>query len=304
MSADNPHIGPLDGVEDVELEDDELEEKSFEELVKERRAQTHEAIEQYREATGVSDEGNITEKSEDSEDGTGELTATVSDPEVRDDGDLIKYTGIAHMGVDSTDPDEEALNDLIKDAERDEIDVGMERGVSDDPVYDSIESGTRSVTEEYEKDQPVPEMDPFDQATTLAKEATEDLHIDSIVEDAADLPKSPSAVRDEVFEKVYSEITKYVRTMYGMSEIDNQAIKSVRETIATDAANRARVLRRAAEDGVTVDSPNYNPNDGGEETVDEDVQEESEDGGETDAPQTEDDSEDVDLSEGDMDLEG
>jgi len=92
--------------------------------------------------------------------------------------------------------------------------------------------------------------------------------------------------------------------MYGVSAIDNGVLKSVREKIATDAANRARVLRRAAEDGVTTDSPNYNPEDGGEEAVGDDTQEEAEDGGETDAPETEDDSEDVDPSGEDIDLEG
>jgi hypothetical protein len=76
----------------------------------------------------------------------------------------------------------------------------------------------------------------------------------------------------------------------------------VREKMATDAANRALVLRKANEDGVTVDSPNYDkPEDGGDnEAVDESVEEESEDGGRTDAPE----NEDVDLSNEDMDLQG
>lgn len=303
MSADNPHIGPLDGIEDVELEDDELEEKSFEELVKERREQTHEAVEEYRKATRSTDEGETTEKSEDAENESDGLSAKVRDPSVETDGDLIKYTGIAQMGVDPEDPDEEALNDLIKDAERGEIDVGMERGVSDDPVFDSIESGTRSVTDRFEKHKTVPEMAPSEQAVALAKETTEDLNIDGIVKDAANLPKTPSSVRETVYEKVYSEITKYVRTMYGVSSIDNEALKAVRDKIATDAANRACVRRKANEDGVTVDSPNYNPDEGGEDAVDQDVEQESEDGGETDAPDTDGDSEDVDLSDDDLDLE-
>ena len=90
MSADNPHIDPLDGLDDVELEDDELEEKSFEELVKERRRNTAEAVQEYREATGVADEGETTEKSEASHTSSDATSATVSDPTVENDGDLIK----------------------------------------------------------------------------------------------------------------------------------------------------------------------------------------------------------------------
>jgi hypothetical protein len=301
MSADNPHIDPLEGIEDVELEDDELEEKSYDELVQERRERKAKAIQQYREATGTSDEGDTTEKSEDAEASSDSLSATVSDPTVEDDGDLIKMTGIAHMDVDMSDPDTEALNDLIKQAERGEVEAGMERGVSDDPVFDSIESGTRTVTDRFEKEVPLPDMEPARQAKALAKESADAINLDGIVKDAAELPQSPTSVHDTVYEKVYGEITKFVRTMYGASAVDNDVLKMVREKMATDAANRALVLRKANEDGVTVDSPNYDkPEDGGDnEAVDESVEEESEDGGRTDAPE----NEDVDLSNEDMDLQ-
>lgn len=304
MSTDNPHINPTEGIEDVELEDDELEEKSFEELVKDRREQTQEALQQYRESVGTEDGEETTEKSEDAESDSERIVSTIEEPTVETDGDLIKYTGIARMDVDITDPDEEALNELIKEAEHGEVEAGMERGLSENPVFDSLQDGTQHLTESVEKTEMVPDMEPSKQAAALAKETTEDLNIGNIVKNAAELPKSPSGVREEVYETVYTEITKYVRTMYGASSINNSVLKSVREKIATDAANRACVLRRAAEDGVTVDAEGYNPEEGGEETVDEDTQQESEEGGETDAPQTEEDSDDVDLSEDDLDLEG
>lgn len=302
MSADNPHIDPLDGLDDVELEDDELEEKSFEELVKERRRNTAEAVQEYREATGVADEGETTEKSEASHTSSDATSATVSDPTVENDGDLIKYTGVAHMDVDTTDPDEEALNELIRQAERDEIEAGMERGVSDDPVHDAIESGTRTLTDRFEKEKPLPQMEPGRQATALTKESADAINLNGIVKDAAELPQSPSSVHDTVYEKVYGEITKFVRTMYGASAVDNAVLKAVREKMATDAANRALVLRKANEDGITVDADGYDPEEGGEDATEGD--EDSADGGETDAPETENDSEDVDLSGDDVDLEG
>lgn len=304
MSNDNPHISPTDGIEDVELEDDELEEKSFEELVKERRANDAEAVQQYREATGVSDEtAGSSEVEKSDSDSTGGPVETVEVGPAENDGELIKRTGIARLGVDTTDPDEEAMRDLIKEAREDgETEIGFDKEDEDvDPVLSSIQSGTHEVREEFEKEVPLPEMEPTQQAQALAKEAAEDVNLDAIVKEAAELPKSPSAVRDQVYEKVYSDITKFVRTLYGESAVNTEVLKTVREKIATDAANRACVQRKANEDGVTVDSPNYNVSEGGEETVDTDGEEA--DGGETDAPETEGDSEDVDLS-GDVDLEG
>lgn len=299
--SDHPHIDPLSGIEDVELEDDEIDEKSYEELVKERRQNDAEALQSYRDATPDDSEEESSSEVEKSDTESLSESVVVDDPKT--DGELIKRTGVAMMDVDVTDPDDEAMRDLIQQKREGKDEIGFEsEEKSIDPVLDSIQNGTHEVREEFEKEAPLPEMEPTEQAAALAKEAQADLNIDSIVEEAADLPKSASSVRDQVYEKVYGDITKFVRTIYSESEINTQVLKTVRDKIATDAANRAMVRRKANEDGVTVDSPNYNPDTDGEEAVDEEVQEASEDGGQTDAPEGEGD--DVDLSDEDMDLQG
>jgi len=301
MSSDKTHFNTTDGIEDVELEDVEVDEASFDELVKQRKESTNEAVQQYRESVGVTGEGGESDEVEksDTDESDGSVEGvTVDDPTT--DGEVIKRTGIARLGIDLEDEDDEAMRELIKDARHGDVEVGLREESSGDRTHDAIQKGTEGVRERFERDVPMSELAPGKQASTLAKEASDDVGVDSLVEEASELPKSPSAVREQVFEKVYGDITKFVRTIYSESAIDRDVLNTVREKIATDAARRAMVARKANEDGVTTDADGYNPEEGGEDATD---AEEGSDGGDTDSPKTEGDSEDVNL-EGDVDLEG
>lgn len=301
MSSDKTHFDTTDGIEDVELEDAEVDEASFDELVKQRQETVHEAVQQYRETVGVADEGNESDslKKSDTEQSDGPVE-TVAFEHAKTDGDIIKQTGIARLGVDLTDEDDEAMQELVKDARHGDVEVGLRKESSGDPTHDAISKGTQGVRERFERDVPMTELAPSEQASTLAKEASDDVGVDSLIEEAANLPKSPGAVREQVFEKVYSDITKFVRTFYGESAIDRDVLNTVREKIATDAGRRAMVARKADEDGVTRDADGYNPEEGGEDATE---SEEGADGGDTDAPDTDGDSEDVDLTDDDLTLD-
>lgn len=303
MSSDHNHINTTEGIEDVELEDEQLEEKSYEELVKERRTNTQEAVRQYREAVSSAGEGDSSNELEKSDTEAAGGSNGVEFGPAQTDGEIIKRTGIARLGVDTTDEDDEAMRDLIKQARHDEVQIGFENESSGDPAFDAIQKGTSSVRESFERDIPLTQLPSDEQASTLAKEAAEDIDLETLVKNAADLPKSPGAVREQVYERVYTDITKFVRTIYSEAEVDKDVLNTVREKIATDAARRAMVRRKANEDGVTVDSTEYEVSEDGEEAVENETQEEATDGGETDAPKTEDDSKDVDLSDDDMDLQ-
>lgn len=299
MSSENVHFNTTDGIEDVELEED-LDDSTMDELIKERNASASQAVSEYREAVTGQNESpgsDVVEKS-DTDDSGGPVEDIEHTP-ARTSGEVIKQTGIARLGVDLTDEDEDAMTELIKDAHHDDVEVGLREGQSDDPTHDAIQKGTSGVRERFERDIAVVDLSPSEQATTLAKEAAEDVGIASLVQEASQLPKSPTAVREQVYEKVYTDITKFVRTIYSENAVDRDVLNTVREKIAGDAARRAMVARKANEDGVTVDAEGYDPEDGGMEVI----EDEGTDGGETDAPTTENDSEDVNL-EGDVDLSG
>lgn len=234
-------------IEDVELEDENLD-KSVDELIEEQQSERSEVVAKWFQddtTDGAEEDGDPIEKADtDDEDDPLEVTAP------RTDGELIKRVGIAQFGVDTTDPDKEALDDLVNKAEFGEVEIGLEGPNTGDAALDAVASA--GVPTDLEKESlPIEKLSPEEQATKLASDVVDDLELGKLAEKGAQLHLSPDDIRKRVQSKAAADITKYVDTIYGIDNLNREAFKQVRDRLSTDVGNAAKV--RAAMKG--QDSP-------------------------------------------------
>lgn len=223
---------------EVELEEDDLQEKSVEELANEYGSEAEEVTEEIDLTSGPVTSGGDVEKADVSPGGSIE----VPDSEVDTDEELIKRTGMASFGIDSSPTEDEvALAELRKSEERGEE---IEAGLREDTDVQSYVTDTFAKThgDDGEEIARVSEMNKAEQAEHLAEEVAEVVDVDKIAERAANLPKTTENCQKTAESAVYEEITKFAEAMYDEGEISTEALKAVRDRFVTRAGRVAKVL--------------------------------------------------------------
>lgn len=230
-------------LDDVEIEDDDVHEKSMDELTKEYG---QEARDVAGEIDLTSDPaiggGSDLEESDVSPGGSVDVPTN----EVSDDESLIKRTGMARFDVDSgPTEDEKALAELSKAEQAgEEVEAGLREDFDTQSyVTDTFAKAHGEDSGEVVED--VSEMNKADQAEHLAEQIAESVDVDKIAKRAANLPKTTEQSKEAAEQAVYEEITKFAKTMYSEGEIAKDALEAVRDRFATRAGRVAKALSAA-----------------------------------------------------------
>jgi len=236
MSESHPAFAMAEtDIDDVELEDDDIQEKSVEELVDEAGSEAREAIESFEEVPG--DGGAELDKADPN---SGD-EIEVPGKEVDTDEELIKRVGMGHFDVDTGPTEaEQQLDELAEKS--DEVEPALREEDVDPRTY-VTDTFAKTAPESDEDDvAKVADMDPQEQAEHLAKEVAEVVDVSNIAEKAADLPRSNDDVAKVAKQSTYKEITKFVEAVYEDDEIDKSVLETVRSKFVTRAGRTAKVL--------------------------------------------------------------
>ena len=210
---------------DVELEDDQIEKHSLEELI----AQQNDVD------TSVAHSGiDINDPSD----------LHTDDTPISKDRDHIRSIGISMFGVDATDPDVKALERAISQTNNDSIDKAFTAHTTDEDVVASaltagIGENPSSLSKSTDGD--LSSLTTEEQAIALVEDVRSNLDLLAKTEAYAKSNSPPEKIEEITYENIYSVVKNYCETVHPSNSLEKTAVTVVADQIAQHCSTLARI---------------------------------------------------------------
>ena len=165
-------------------------------------------------------------------------------PSATDDDSLIKSVGIAHFGVDTTDPDTAALEDAIAKTSNGTLDKGFAPDETDeDAVASALTAGVGRTPSSLSKaaHDDLSALTTEEQAVALVDDVRSNLDLLDKTDAFAESDSPPEQIEQATYDTIYSVVKNYCDTVHSSDDLDESVVNVVADQIADRCGTLARI---------------------------------------------------------------